>query len=85
MAARAAAVGGASRDVLDELDARLAPHADLVCWQGTCSYGPVAVPLALLAAAREDARAAALATRARALCAALDAPVFARELDPWGL
>src|SRR5690606_32560742 len=37
MAARAAAVGGASRDVLDELDARLAPHADLVCWQGTCS------------------------------------------------
>jgi len=82
MAARAAVVGGAGPDVLDELTARLAPHADLVCWQGTCSYGPVAVPLALLAVARGDAQAPALAARARALCASLGAPVFERELPP---
>jgi len=83
MAARAAATGRVSRDILDELAVRLAPHAELVCWQGACSYGPVAVPLAMLAAARGDAEAPALAARARELCASLGAPVFARELAAW--
>jgi len=80
-----AAARGASREIQDEYARRLAPHSDLVCWQGTCSYGPVAVPLAQLAAARSDDDAPAIAARARALCESLGAPVFARELEPWGL
>lgn len=38
---------------------RLTPWADLVCWQGTGSYGPVAEVLALLAEAADDGEAAA--------------------------
>lgn len=62
---------------------RLAPFSGLVCWQGTCSYGPVDTVLAQLAAAAGDAESArryhgVALDRATSLGAA----VFLRELQP---
>lgn len=54
---RAAAQLGEA-DLVERYAARLRPWADLVCWQGTCSYGPVAAVLALLAEASGDRAAA---------------------------
>ncbi len=65
---------------------RLAPYSGLVCWQGTCAYGPVDTTLALLARADGDEGAAGRhATAARDTAARLAAPVFLRELDRLGL
>lgn len=49
----AAAVSG-DQELMNAYRERLEPWADLVCWQGTCSYGPVAVTLAALAHANGD-------------------------------
>lgn len=53
---RAAAMLG-DAGLIERYAERLRPWADLVCWQGTCSYGPVAAVLALLAEAAGDAAA----------------------------
>jgi DNA-binding SARP family transcriptional activator/tetratricopeptide (TPR) repeat protein len=60
---------------------RLEPWSGLVCWQGTCSYGPVDSVLALLHAGtgRVD-RAYEHAGRALAQAARLGAPVFEPEM-----
>ncbi len=61
---------------------RLTPYVDLVCWQGTCSYGPVATALAALARAAGDRGAADThAATASRLATRLGAPVFTREVD----
>jgi len=67
--------------LVDAYRSRLAPWSGLVCWQGTCSYGPVDTPLALLAEVAGD-RVAASRHRAcaTALAESLEAPVFTREL-----
>jgi DNA-binding SARP family transcriptional activator len=80
VAARAAA-RVSDGDVIDELVTRLTPYAHLGCWQGTCSYGPVAIPLALLERARGDEAAAERAVQtARRLARRLGAPVFDQEI-----
>ena len=56
-AGRAAAEAG-SDEVVRACYDRLLPHAMIVCWQGTCSYGPVATVLAQLAARLGDTDAA---------------------------
>lgn len=79
--ARAAARVG-DRATVAEYTRRLQPWSGLVCWQGTCAYGPVDTPLAALALAAGDHEAAALhVVEARRLARALQAPVFERELD----
>jgi DNA-binding SARP family transcriptional activator len=50
---RAAAMLG-DDDLIAHYTKRLAPWSELVCWQGTCSYGPVAAVLAELADAAGD-------------------------------
>lgn len=68
-------------DVIAAYVDRLAPWSGLVCWQGTCSYGPVDAVLALLheAAGRfEDADRHG--ERALEQARALHAPVFEPEL-----
>ncbi len=52
----------------------LAPHAGLVCWQGTCSYGPVAAVTADLAALLDDPREAAWRSDAARLSTGLADP-----------
>lgn len=83
--ARAAAALGHPPTV-EEYLRRLAPWEGLVCWQGTCSYGPVATPLALLCRSLGDAagerRYGALAA---GLSHRLEAPVFLRELLELGV
>jgi DNA-binding SARP family transcriptional activator len=54
---RAAAILG-DADLVERYADRLRPWADLVCWQGTCSYGPVAAVLEMLARAAGDGAAA---------------------------
>jgi len=78
--ARAAAIAG-DRSTIDRYRERLRPWSKSTCWQGTCTYGPVDTPLALLAEAAGD-RQAAEHHRRLALDASrrLGAPVFAREL-----
>lgn len=77
---RAAAIVG-DPGIVEAYRRRLEPWSGLVCWQGTCAYGPVDTVLAELAHASGDERAAerhaALAIeRARSL----QAPVFEREV-----
>lgn len=55
---RAAALIGES-ELVARYAERLEPWAGMVCWQGTCSYGPVAEVLALLADAAGKRRSAA--------------------------
>lgn len=55
---RAAAILG-DADLVARYAERLEPWSELVCWQGTCSYGPVAEVLALLARAAGDETSAA--------------------------
>lgn len=76
-AARAAAVVG-DADVARQLSTELAPYGDVVCWQGTCSFGPVALALAGLAPLAE-LDAADHRTQALALAESLGAAVFTRE------
>ena len=79
--ARAAALAG-SPETIAEYRQRLEPWSGRMCWQGTCCYGPVDTPLAMLAAAAgDDDTARRLADRARVTAERLDAPVFLRELD----
>ena len=76
----AAAVGDA--ELIGRYEARLAPWSGLVCWAGTCAYGPVDTVLALLAAAAGDTATARTRTRSAAETARrLEAPVFVDELD----
>lgn len=82
---RAAAIAG-DDDTRAEYARRLAPWQGLVCWQGTCAFGPVDTVLALLARAAGDGAAADGHARvARDLATSLRAPVFVRELDEAGL
>lgn len=68
---RAAATIGDDRLVRRYIEC-LEPWSDLVCWQGTCSYGPVAAVLALLSEAAGDREAAArYAARAEELARSL--------------
>ena len=79
--AKAAACVG-DRATREAYDRRLASYTGLVCWQGTCSYGPVDTALAALALADDDRPAAeAHAGIARRLADTLGAPVFRREVD----
>jgi hypothetical protein len=85
IAGRAAARLGDDAQVA-EYRRRLLPWSGLLCWQGTCCYGPVDTVLAVLAAAAGDVAATRThAGRARQLAGALGAPVFTRELDELGL
>ncbi|MTV24751.1 AAA family ATPase [Nitriliruptoraceae bacterium ZYF776] len=60
----------------------LAPYADLVSWQGTCTYGPVGLVLAALAAMDGDAEAAAVhARQAAVLSRSLAAPRYVAEAE----
>lgn len=78
---RAAALAGAP-ETIAEYRRRLEPWSGRMCWQGTCCYGPVDTPLAMLAAAAGDADEARRLERvARASAERLGAPVFLRELD----
>lgn len=78
---RAAALAG-DDGTRAEYARRLAPWAGLVCWQGTCAYGPVDTTLAALALARGDAAGADRhAAVARGLARTLGAPVFTREIE----
>ncbi|MDZ7733641.1 MAG: BTAD domain-containing putative transcriptional regulator [Acidimicrobiia bacterium] len=78
---RAAARVG-DRELAARYAERLEPYAGLVCWQGTCAYGPVDTVLAALAVARGDRGTAAVhADGARALARSLGAAVFEREVD----
>jgi DNA-binding SARP family transcriptional activator/tetratricopeptide (TPR) repeat protein len=77
---RAAAISGDTAAVSRYLE-RLEPWSGLVCWQGTCSYGPVDSVLALLHACTGRAdQAQELARRALEQTTRLGAPVFAPEL-----
>ncbi len=59
----------------------LEPWSGLVCWQGTCSYGPVDAVLAQLhAACGRDEQARQLVDRALEQTRTLGAPVFDAEL-----
>lgn len=70
---RAAALLG-DRGLAERYLERLQPWADLVSWQGTCSYGPVSSVLAMLyRALGDETRAAAAARRAAELDASLAA------------
>lgn len=81
--ARAAAIVGRQRTVR-EFIARLDPYSGLVCWQGTCSYGPVDLVLAMLSSRLGMDHAAQRYTRrAIAQSEQLGAPVFAEELVRW--
>lgn len=65
---------------------RLAPWSGRVCWQGTCSYGPVDTTLALLHRSLGDTGATDHhARRATEVAERLGAPVFLRDLDELGL
>ena len=76
----AAAVGGA--DVVERYREALAPWTGLVCWQGTCAYGPAAATAARLAVAAGDVdEAVRLVAVARSLATSLQAPVFLRDLE----
>lgn len=77
---RAAAMSGDAAATTRYLE-RLEPWSGLVCWQGTCSYGPVDAVLALLHASggRND-HAQDLVGRALEQTARLGAPVFEPEL-----
>lgn len=58
----------------------LEPYRELGCWQGTCSYGPIAVVLAQSALLQGDReRAAALAEVAVTRAASLRAPAYVAE------
>jgi hypothetical protein len=75
----AAAVGDA--DLVARYREAITPWVDLVCWQGTCAYGPVAATAARLArAAGDEAEAQRLEGLARLLARSLEAPVFERDL-----
>jgi DNA-binding SARP family transcriptional activator len=77
---RAAAIVG-DADLARRYTDRLEPWSGLVCWQGTCAYGPVDTVLALLSAAvGDEIRATALAASARRTATSLGAPVFLDEL-----
>ena len=68
--------------ILDSYTEALDPYAHLVSWQGTCSYGPVATTLALLARARgETHKARTYEHQARHLAEQLSAPAFIVDLD----
>lgn len=62
-------IGGRAAALLDDRELaeryleQLDPWADLVCWQGTCSYGPVAEVLAMLYRTVGDETSAAQAAR----------------------
>jgi len=78
---RAASRAG-SVPIIDRYLDRLQPWSGLVCWQGTCSYGPVDTVIAMLqeAAGRLEL-ARAHAERAREQASRLGASVFEPELD----
>lgn len=77
----AALVGDAA--LIERYRSALAPWVRLVCWQGTCAYGPVATTAARLAAAAGDGpEARRLTSLARRLARSLHAPVFERDLSP---
>lgn len=60
----------------------LAPYRDLGCWQGTCSYGPVAIVLAQIALLRRDQETAAvLAALAVERARSLGAPAYVAEAE----
>ena len=84
-------IGGRAAAIIGDLDTcsryaeRLLPHSGLVCWQGTCAYGPVDAVLAMLfEQIGDDARAAALSRSADAQALSLQAPVFHTSFDPGG-
>lgn len=85
IAARAAVVLG-DAEMLEAYRLRLLPYSGLVCWAGTCAYGPVDTVLALIARAGSDVKAARrFAGRARKQARRLGGAVFLRELDESGL
>ncbi len=66
--------------------AALLAHRDRVSWQGTCSYGPVALVLAEVAALTDragagDLDASTLATQAATIAHRLQAPRYLAEAD----
>jgi len=78
---RAAALVGDDA-LVERYRERLLPYSGLVCWQGTCGYGPVDTVLALLSRATGDLDAARVHLRAATdQVTALAAPVFRAELD----
>ena len=78
--ARAAAIA-ANPNTMARYRERLMPWSGTLCWQGTCTYGPVDTPLAFLASALGD-HAAASHHRETAvrLARRLGGPVFEREI-----
>ncbi|HUH54060.1 MAG TPA: BTAD domain-containing putative transcriptional regulator [Microbacteriaceae bacterium] len=80
-----AAVALKNRELAEKYLTALEPWADLVCWQGTCSYGPVATVLALLSEVLGDAEGATeYANRARTVAATLQSPGVLVELNDFG-
>jgi hypothetical protein len=81
---RAAAITG-DRSTCRQYVERLRPWSGLVCWQGTCSYGPVDTALAgLTAALGQDEDAARYQAAAADQARSLQAPVFLTEIVPAG-
>ena len=77
-----AAAQVSDRPTVERYRERLRPWSGLVCWQGSCAYGPVDTALAALAgAAGDDADARGHRRIARRLARSLGAPVFEREAD----
>lgn len=76
------AVARGSVDDSARIEPLLAPYADRVSWQGTCTYGPVATVLAELARLHDDQpRAAELAVTAVTLAERLEAPSYRAEAE----
>lgn len=79
-----AAAATADDETIRRYVERLLPWSGLVCWQGTCAYGPVDTPLAMLFHALGEAVASHHhLSAARRLTKNLQAPVFTDELDAW--
>lgn len=76
-----AAVRRGDRDRARAVAAVLRPYEGLIVWQGTCSYGPVALVLAETALLDDDVEEATrLVTIARTRVSRLAAPAYDREI-----
>lgn len=83
--ARAAAILG-NAPLCERYLERLEPWSGRGIWQGTCSYGPVDTPIAMLHRSLGDVAACAQhAELAREVAISLDAVPFVAELDRAGL
>ncbi len=79
--ARAVAARG-DQQRIEVVRGLLEPYTGLMTWVGHCTFGPVDLALAELAAAARDREAAhKYVTRARQVCTRLHAPAFTADLD----